>query len=133
VSEEFKLQTHGPILAIALFNFAKKKDNQLSLFEGDIITVFSINTKSGWWKGESRGEVGKFPGNFCRILDEHEQEAKAQFLPEDQTGSNQLTSESSIDYPLPLPPLMLVEALYDFTKSKDDQLSFQKGDIIRVV
>lgn len=63
---------------VALYSFNKRKENELSLKKGDVVTVLEQN-RSGWWKGQINGEIGRFPSNFCRVLEEAELE-ELQFL-----------------------------------------------------
>jgi hypothetical protein len=53
----------------AKYNFVSRKDNELSFAKGDSIKVLDRH-KSGWWKGELNGKVGRFPSNYCAQLDQ---------------------------------------------------------------
>ena len=51
----------------ATHQFSARSQDELSFEKGDLITVFEKND-DGWWKGELRGNIGLFPGNFtCEI------------------------------------------------------------------
>lgn len=44
-------------------------EDELSLKEGDIITLISKDGQDrGWWRGELRGRIGVFPDNFVVLL-----------------------------------------------------------------
>jgi hypothetical protein len=53
-----------PVLVIAKYNFVSRKNTELSIIKGDVIKVLNQH-KSGWWKGELNGNVGRFPSNYC--------------------------------------------------------------------
>ncbi|XP_024877640.1 SH3 domain-containing kinase-binding protein 1-like [Temnothorax curvispinosus] len=52
-----------------LFPYEAANEDELTLVEGDIITLFSKDAlDKGWWKGELRGQVGLFPDNFVEVI-----------------------------------------------------------------
>eukprot|EP00027_Filamoeba_sp_ATCC50430_P004754 CAMPEP_0168562632 /NCGR_PEP_ID=MMETSP0413-20121227/12234_1 /TAXON_ID=136452 /ORGANISM="Filamoeba nolandi, Strain NC-AS-23-1" /LENGTH=644 /DNA_ID=CAMNT_0008594087 /DNA_START=45 /DNA_END=1981 /DNA_ORIENTATION=+ len=124
-----------PSRVVALFAFTQRKDDQLSFAKGDIITVLK-QRKSGWWKGELNGRVGKFPSNYCKVLEERSRSASV------ASAETKYSAEPIPKEPPSLPhhhfrpesnQLKFVRALYTYTKKKPNQLSFAKGDIIKVV
>ncbi|KAL6066123.1 Cytoplasmic protein NCK2 [Balamuthia mandrillaris] len=46
-----------------LYDYEAEEEGEMTVFEDDIITVLA-EEPSGWWKGESNGQVGVFPKNF---------------------------------------------------------------------
>ena len=47
---------------IVLFPYQAVNDDELSLDEGQVITIVSKEIEDkGWWKGEVDGKVGVFP------------------------------------------------------------------------
>jgi len=57
------------VRAIVRYPYTAVNDDELSLAEGDVITVLDQNlVDAGWWKGELKGRVGVFPDNFVEIL-----------------------------------------------------------------
>eukprot|EP01114_Cavostelium_apophysatum_P014537 TRINITY_DN3798_c0_g1_i3.p1 TRINITY_DN3798_c0_g1~~TRINITY_DN3798_c0_g1_i3.p1 ORF type:complete len:1471 (+),score=504.85 TRINITY_DN3798_c0_g1_i3:328-4740(+) len=93
--------------AVALFSYTSKKNAQLSFSSGDLIIV-NEQKKSGWWTGslyqdvvkaEQQGTqvpVGKFPGNFCRILQEGEEykPLSKSHHEEDEEGHTQMEEDT---------------------------------------
>ncbi|GIY46345.1 CD2-associated protein [Caerostris extrusa] len=52
--------------AKVIFPYESQNEDELSLKEGDIITVLSKEIEDkGWWRGELNNRIGVFPDNFC--------------------------------------------------------------------
>ncbi|XP_017786503.1 PREDICTED: SH3 domain-containing kinase-binding protein 1-like [Nicrophorus vespilloides] len=59
------------ILCEVKYAYKSQNDDELSLKEGDIITLISKDGQdAGWWRGELNGRIGVFPDNFVVIIDE---------------------------------------------------------------
>lgn len=55
-----------------LFPYTAANSDELTLAEGDIVTIVSRDVADqGWWRGELRGRVGLFPDNFVTVLPSH--------------------------------------------------------------
>ncbi|KAK5649179.1 hypothetical protein RI129_000208 [Pyrocoelia pectoralis] len=64
-----------PVKTMCQVKYAYKaqNDDELTLKEGDIITLVSSDGQDpGWWKGELQGRIGVFPDNFVVVLPEHD-------------------------------------------------------------
>ncbi|ODN00326.1 SH3 domain-containing kinase-binding protein 1 [Orchesella cincta] len=56
-------------LARCFYPYKALNEDELSLAEGDIVTIISKQCEDeGWWRGELRGKIGMFPDNFVRII-----------------------------------------------------------------
>ncbi|GBP69787.1 SH3 domain-containing kinase-binding protein 1 [Eumeta japonica] len=56
-------------LCRVLFPYTAVNDDELTLCEGDVVTLVSRDAPDrGWWRGEVRGRVGLFPDNFVQVL-----------------------------------------------------------------
>jgi len=56
-----------------LYSYKAENVDELSLDEGDIITILEKELEdSGWWKGELGGKIGVFPDNFVELLPSEE-------------------------------------------------------------
>ncbi len=53
--------------AKAVFPYVPEAEDELSMVEGDIITVLD-KYDDGWWKGELRGRQGVFPENYVEMI-----------------------------------------------------------------
>lgn len=57
------------------YSYKAQNEDELSLKEGDIITLISKDGQDlGWWKGELNGKIGVFPDNFVAVLPEQTDE-----------------------------------------------------------
>ena len=56
--------------ARALYDFEAQPDSgELSLREGDVLTVTNKNVGDGWWEGSnSRGQTGFFPEAYIEVI-----------------------------------------------------------------
>mmetsp|Transcript_22848 Transcript_22848/g.34083 ORF Transcript_22848/g.34083 Transcript_22848/m.34083 type:complete len:573 (+) Transcript_22848:136-1854(+) len=50
-------------IARALYDFEAQADGDLTLAEGDTVTITESDA-SGWWKGQSKNGEGRFPSNY---------------------------------------------------------------------
>ena len=53
--------------AVASFDFPGTNPQELPLKTGDLVHVFHKDT-DGWWRGESNGRFGRFPGQYVKLL-----------------------------------------------------------------
>jgi len=94
----------------ALFDYHSDEPDDLSFNAGDVIKV---RKKIGdeWIEGELNGRTGMFPAAYVEMA-------------EDTQGSQpEETKNTTVEYGM---------ALYDFTGSAADELSFKKGDRIEI-
>uniref|UniRef100_A0A671WLP5 Intersectin-1 n=1 Tax=Sparus aurata TaxID=8175 RepID=A0A671WLP5_SPAAU len=90
---------------------------QLTLAPGQLILIRKKNP-GGWWEGElqARGkkrQIGWFPANYVKLL-------------------SPSTSKTTPTEPTP-PKLAPVIGMYDYVAQNDDELAFQKGQVITVL
>lgn len=52
---------------VAIYDYARDKDDELSFMEGAIIYVIKKND-DGWFEGVSNGVTGLFPGNYVESI-----------------------------------------------------------------
>uniref|UniRef100_A0A3B4YTY2 Intersectin 2b n=1 Tax=Seriola lalandi dorsalis TaxID=1841481 RepID=A0A3B4YTY2_SERLL len=93
---------------------SSSRPEQLNLENGQLVLILSKNA-SGWWLGElqARGkkrQKGWFPASHVKIL-----------------GSNSGKSTPALQ------PVCQVIAIYDYTASNKDEMSFSKGQLINVL
>ncbi|XP_029647961.1 SH3 domain-containing kinase-binding protein 1 isoform X1 [Octopus sinensis] len=64
-------------MAIARFSYHAENEDELTLKEGDTITILKKDLEDvGWWKGELNGRIGVFPDNFVEIIPTQEEAPK---------------------------------------------------------
>ncbi|KAJ2952251.1 hypothetical protein O0L34_g4528 [Tuta absoluta] len=74
-----------------LFPYTAVNDDELTLAEGDIVTIVSKEAPDrGWWRGELHGKQGLFPDNFVQIVPSvaQEVEEKKPERPPSKTGNS---------------------------------------------
>lgn len=60
------------VLCEVKYAYKAQNGDELSLKEGDIVTVISQDGQDpGWWLGELNGQTGVFPDNFVSIINEN--------------------------------------------------------------
>lgn len=52
---------------VAIYDYIKDKDDELSFIEGAIIYIIRKND-DGWFEGVSNGFTGLFPGNYVESI-----------------------------------------------------------------
>lgn len=59
----------SPLLfsVVAIYDYAKDKDDELTFMEGAIIYVIKKND-DGWFEGVCNGVTGLFPGNYVESI-----------------------------------------------------------------
>ncbi|XP_059056686.1 CD2-associated protein-like [Achroia grisella] len=80
-------------LCRVLFPYTAVNEDELSLAEGDIVTVVSKEAPDrGWWRGELHGRVGLFPDNFVELISSVglEPEEKKPDRPPSKTPTNSI-------------------------------------------
>ncbi|KAF9990563.1 hypothetical protein BGZ75_001127 [Mortierella antarctica] len=75
-TEHPELTVAGSVSAIVLYSYDKSEENEMTLYEGEIIrNVTELDV--GWWSGESEDGTrsGLFPANYVEVIEHaHEQQ-----------------------------------------------------------
>lgn len=59
--------------ALVIYPYDALNEDELTLKEGDIISVISKeDDDKGWWKGELKNKIGVFPDNFVQLINSAE-------------------------------------------------------------
>uniref|UniRef100_A0A3Q0TBH7 Cytoplasmic protein n=1 Tax=Amphilophus citrinellus TaxID=61819 RepID=A0A3Q0TBH7_AMPCI len=103
------------IPAIVKFAYTAERDDELTLVKGSKVIVME-KCSDGWWRGNQGGRVGWFPSNYVQ-----EELGVA-----DDGGEG----DSSRGH---LGVLHLVQTLYPFSSVTEEELNFEKGEIMEVV
>ncbi|XP_019897501.1 SH3 domain-containing kinase-binding protein 1 isoform X3 [Esox lucius] len=72
-SETMKAEPEGKVkgreLCKVIFPYDAQNEDELSIKEGDIVTIINRDCADvGWWMGELGGKKGVFPDNFVKLL-----------------------------------------------------------------
>uniref|UniRef100_A0A7N8YMU0 Intersectin 1 (SH3 domain protein) n=1 Tax=Mastacembelus armatus TaxID=205130 RepID=A0A7N8YMU0_9TELE len=104
-----------PEIAQVIAPYSATGAEQLTLAPGQLILIRKKNP-GGWWEGElqARGkkrQIGWFPANYVKLL----------------SPSTSKTTPTE-----PTPPKLVI-GMYDYVAQNDDELAFQKGQVITVL
>ncbi|CAA9996326.1 unnamed protein product [Nesidiocoris tenuis] len=120
-------QIHGkpkkPVIATVIAPYQATSTEQLSLQRGQLIMIRK-KTSTGWWEGElqakgKKRQIGWFPASYVKLL-------AGGRLSQSQSRK---TSESGLSDGL----LERVIALYPYVAQNEDELSFEKDDIVTIL
>lgn len=113
------VQICDPQPAIVKFNYVLQRPDEMSLTKGEQVTVLEKSI-DGWWKGRRQdSNMGWFPSNYVEIIEQNENNA-----PEYSTAAMlepRINEQEN------------VVALYAFTGSTPEELSFEKGDRLVII
>ncbi|XP_022918789.1 SH2/SH3 adapter protein dreadlocks isoform X2 [Onthophagus taurus] len=99
-------------VAVVKYNYQAQQPDELSLVKGSRILILE-KSNDGWWRGQSGNMVGWFPSNYTQ------EEGDA-----DDTLHTYAMAENVLD---------IMVALYSFTSTNDQELSFEKGDRLEIL
>ncbi|XP_044526168.1 intersectin-1 [Gracilinanus agilis] len=110
-----------PEIAQVIASYTATGPEQLTLAPGQLILIRKKNP-GGWWEGElqARGkkrQIGWFPANYVKLL---------------SPGTSKITPTEP-PKSIALPAVCQVIGMYDYTAQNDDELAFNKGQIINVL
>lgn len=101
--------------AVVKYNYTAQQQDELSLTKGETVMVLE-KSNDGWWNGRKGSTTGWFPSNYVD-LQSH------------TTENNGYTTAASLD----IRTSEIVTALYSFTGSNSEELSFEKGDKLVII
>ncbi|KFH65254.1 hypothetical protein MVEG_08735 [Podila verticillata NRRL 6337] len=125
----------GSVSAVVLYSYEKAEENEMSLFEGEIITnVTELDV--GWWSGESEDGTrsGLFPANYVEVIEHahHAEAAPAHHEEEHYAHAQETHPEPAASHHVEevLSSKPTAVALYDYNAGEPNEISFSEGDII---
>ncbi|KAK2090377.1 Cytoplasmic protein nck1 [Saguinus oedipus] len=110
--------------AYVKFNYMAEREDELSLIKGTKVIVME-KCSDGWWRGSYNGQVGWFPSNY--VTEESDSPLG------DHVGSLSEKLAAVVNNLNTGQVLHVVQALYPFSSSNDEELNFEKGDIMDVI
>ncbi|TKS87694.1 Cytoplasmic protein NCK1 NCK adaptor protein 1 [Collichthys lucidus] len=119
--------------ALVKFSYTAEREDELSLVKGTRVVVME-KCSDGWWRGSYNGRSGWFPSNY--VTEDMEATAGGGGMGGvgDPAGSlteklaavvNSTTNGNRV--------LHTVQALYPFSSGNDEELNFEKGEMMEVV
>ncbi|XP_028826372.1 cytoplasmic protein NCK1-like isoform X2 [Denticeps clupeoides] len=114
--------------AMVKFSYAAEREDELSLVKGTRVIVME-KCSDGWWRGSYEGRVGWFPSNY---------------VTEDVDGTSGV-GDPAASMSEKLAAVMhsatangrgvihTVQALYPFSSANEEELNFEKGEVMDVV
>ncbi|XP_073530386.1 SH2/SH3 adapter protein NCK1 isoform X2 [Phyllobates terribilis] len=110
--------------AYVKFTYAAERDDELSLVKGTKVIVME-KCSDGWWRGSYNGRVGWFPSNYVTEEGDSPSGEQVGTLSEKLAAVvNNLNNGRS---------LHVVQALYPFSSSNEEELNFEKGEMMDVI
>ncbi|KAL5238480.1 hypothetical protein ACI65C_005890 [Semiaphis heraclei] len=101
--------------ALVKYNYQAQQPDELSLIKGTRILILE-KSNDGWWRGQSGCMAGWFPSNYTTQEDDNNG---------DDMGLHTYAMAENV--------LDIVVALYPFTGTSDQELSFEKGDRLEIL
>ncbi|XP_075895911.1 cytoplasmic protein NCK2a [Nelusetta ayraudi] len=130
------------IPAVVKFAYAAERDDELTLVKGSRVVVME-KCSDGWWRGSQAGRVGWFPSNY--VQEEGAGGAEEQGgggggggggeggFPGGSSGGTLLANGRAGGGGRCVEVLHLVQTLYPFSSVTDEELNFEKGEVMEVV
>ncbi|MBN3307998.1 SH2/SH3 adapter protein Nck1 isoform X1 [Amia ocellicauda] len=110
--------------ALVKFSYAAEREDELSLVKGTKVIVME-KCSDGWWRGSYNGHSGWFPSNYVVEDSECQSADPVGSLTEKLAAVVQSANSNRV--------LHVVQALYPFGSSNDEELNFEKGEIMDVI
>ncbi|KAI4894506.1 hypothetical protein NFI96_020675 [Prochilodus magdalenae] len=124
------------IPALVKFSYTAEREDELSLAKGDRVVVME-KCSDGWWRGSHAGQVGWFPSNYVR--EEVGYGDMDGSFGDSYGGVRSLRVGQAAAVANGRPGgvggsvLHMVQTLYPFSSVTDEELNFEKGEIMEVV
>ncbi|XP_066520900.1 cytoplasmic protein NCK2b [Hoplias malabaricus] len=109
--------------AVVKFAYTAERDDELSLVKGAHLLVME-KCSDGWWRGSCDGQMGWFPSNYVQ---------------EEETGEDggdpptSLASRAALVNGQGPRALHTVQTLYPFSSATEEELNFEKGELMEVL
>lgn len=117
------------IPAVVKFAYTAERDDELTLLKGSRVVVME-KCSDGWWRGSQAGRVGWFPSNYVQ-----EESGGAEDREEGDTSRGYISSQGTLlaNGRAGGRVLHLVQTLYPFSSVTEEELNFEKGEVMEVV
>lgn len=117
--------------AVVKFAYTAERDDELTLVKGSRVVVME-KCSDGWWRGSQSGRVGWFPSNYVQEelggADEQGDSSRGY-----HGGSQGTLLANGCVGGGGGEVLHLVQTLYPFSSVTEEELNFEKGEVMEVV
>ncbi|XP_062848105.1 SH2/SH3 adapter protein Nck1 isoform X1 [Trichomycterus rosablanca] len=110
--------------ALVKFNYTAERDDELSLVKGTRVIVME-KCSDGWWRGSYNGRSGWFPSNYVTEDADGSASNDVMGLSEKLAAVVRSANGNRV--------LQTVQALYPFSSGNDEELNFEKGEVMDVL
>ncbi|XP_051970726.1 cytoplasmic protein NCK1-like isoform X2 [Xyrauchen texanus] len=110
--------------ALVKFSYTAEREDELSLVKGTRVIVME-KCSDGWWRGSYNGRSGWFPSNY--VMEDADGSAS-----NDSAGLSEKLA-AVVHSANGNRVLHTVQALYPFSSGNDEELNFEKGEVMDVV
>lgn len=110
--------------ALVKFSYAAEREDELSLVKGTRVIVME-KCSDGWWRGSYNGRSGWFPSNYVTEDADGSASNDSAGLSEKLAAVVHSANGNRV--------LHTVQALYPFSSGNDEELNFEKGEVMDVV
>lgn len=114
--------------ALVKFSYTAEREDELSLVKGTRVIVME-KCSDGWWRGSYSGRSGWFPSNY--VTEDVERTAGGAADPTVSLTEKLAAVVNSTANGNRV--LHTVQALYPFSSGNDEELNFEKGEVMEVV
>lgn len=110
--------------ALVKFSYNAEREDELSLVKGTRVIVME-KCSDGWWRGSYNGRSGWFPSNYVTEDADGSASNDSAGLSEKLSAVVHSANGNRV--------LHTVQALYPFSSGNDEELNFEKGEVMDVV
>ncbi|KAF5899813.1 cytoplasmic protein NCK1 isoform X1, partial [Clarias magur] len=110
--------------ALVKFNYTAEREDELSLVKGTRVIVME-KCSDGWWRGSYNGRSGWFPSNY--VTEDADGSASNDMMGLSEKLAAVVHSANGNRV------LHTVQALYPFSSGNDEELNFEKGEVMDVL
>ncbi|KAK3571516.1 hypothetical protein QTP86_012857 [Hemibagrus guttatus] len=110
--------------ALVKFNYTAEREDELSLVKGSRVIVME-KCSDGWWRGSYNGHSGWFPSNY--VTEDADGSASNDMMGLSEKLAAVVHSANGNRV------LHTVQALYPFSSANDEELNFEKGEVMDVL
>ncbi|KAG7255303.1 hypothetical protein CRUP_012818 [Coryphaenoides rupestris] len=116
--------------AVVKFTYTADREDELNLQQGSRVVVME-KCSDGWWRGSQGGRVGWFPSNY--VQEEEEEVGGGGVGGDDDSPERGVVWVTNGGGCRGGGPLHLVKTLYPFSSVTEEELNFEKGEVMEVV